>query len=248
MRFKKSPPFRKSANNEVMHHSMLPLLISCTITEFSVTLLWLSITKDKNIANLFATSQIRQLQLFSTDLTSNFWTIAQHLGKITNTVSLRFISLSLPSKNRPERAYWQWIVCTMKKGNDRYLWSEGKNIHVVCCDENYFPWGKFKLFSSLFHSVYLVFSIRLVSFANLFAHVHDLWDVCNKDKCCVVTYRAVDIRIPWIVYLACLPWIKISHLDKARGVEWPFLASTHLDPYQPYGLKNFVQNNAFAFL
>ena len=110
----------------------------------------------------------------------------------------------------------------MKKGNDLYLRSEGKNIHVVCCDENDFPWGKFKLFSIFFfHSVYLVFSIRLVSFANLFA-VHYLWDVCNKDKCCVVTYRAVDIRIPWIVYLSCLPWIKISHLDKARGVEWPF--------------------------
>ena len=189
---------------------MLPLFISCTITEFSVTLHWLSITKDKHIAKLFATSQIRQLQLFSIDSTSNFWTIARRLGKITNTVRLRFISLSLPSKNRPERAYWQWIVCTMKKGNDWYLWSEGKNIHVVCCEENYFPWGKFKLFSSLFHSMYLVFSIRLVSFANLFAVLY-LWDVCNKDKCCVVTYRAVDIRIPWFVYLDCLP----SHLLRA---------------------------------
>ena len=72
MRLKKSPPFRKSANNEVMRHSMLPLFISCTITEFSVTLLWLSLTKDKNIAKLFATSQIRQSQLFLTDLTLNF--------------------------------------------------------------------------------------------------------------------------------------------------------------------------------
>ena len=30
-----------------------------------------------------------------------------------------------------------------------------KNIHPVCCKDNYLPKGKFKLFNSLFHSVYL---------------------------------------------------------------------------------------------
>ena len=45
----------------------------------------------------------------------------------------------------------------------------GKDIHVVCCGDNYFPKGKFKLFNSLFHLVYLVFSIRLISIADLFA-------------------------------------------------------------------------------
>ena len=37
----------------------------------------------------------------------------------------------------------------------------GKNIHAACCEDNYFQFEKFKLFNSLFHSVYLVFSIRL---------------------------------------------------------------------------------------
>ena len=27
---------------------------------------------------------------------------------------------------------------------------------------------------------------------------------CNVDKCCVVTHRAADIRVAWLVYLVCL--------------------------------------------
>ena len=45
----------------------------------------------------------------------------------------------------------------------------GKDIDAVCCEGNYSPKGKFKLFNSLFHLVYLVFSIRLISIADLFA-------------------------------------------------------------------------------
>ena len=45
----------------------------------------------------------------------------------------------------------------------------GKDIHSVGCEDNYFPKGKFKLFNSLFHLVYLVFPVRLISIANLFA-------------------------------------------------------------------------------
>ena len=89
-----------------------------------------------------------------------------------------------------------------------------KNIHAVCCENNYFPKGKFKLFNSLFHSecTLFFFSIPLISVANLFA-VRYLWDVCNEDKCCVVTDRAEDILVvplglfTWLVYVCtyCLP-------------------------------------------
>ena len=44
-----------------------------------------------------------------------------------------------------------------------------KDIHAACWEDNYFPKGKVKLFNSLFHLVYLVFSIRLISIADLFA-------------------------------------------------------------------------------
>ena len=69
-----------------------------------------------------------------------------------------------------------------------------KNIHAVCYEDNYFPKEKFKLFNSLFHSVYLVFSIRLISITDLYA-VRYLWDVCKEDKCCVVTHHEGDILV-----------------------------------------------------
>ena len=157
---------------------------------------------------------------FWTDLLSNFWKISRLLGKIKNTVSLRFISLSFPRKKIilwRTCPYWQWIVCTMKKGNDRYLWSTGKNY-------NYFPKGKFKSFNSFFHKVCLVFSIRLISIAHLFA-LRCLWDVFNRIKCCAAWHIARQTF--WSRRLACLLglftfarigcllqlWIKTSDLD-----------------------------------
>ena len=51
--------------------------------------------------------------------------------------------------------------------------------------------------------VYLVFPKSLFSIADLFA-LRCLWVLYNEDKCCVVTHRAADIRVAWLVYLACL--------------------------------------------
>ena len=50
----------------------------------------------------------------------------------------------------------------------------------------------------------------LFSIADLFA-VRYLLVVCNEDKCCVVTQRAADIRVAWLVYLGRLP----SHVLRA---------------------------------
>ena len=55
--------------------------------------------------------------------------------------------------------------------------------------------------------MYIVFSKRLISIADLFA-VRYLWDKCNEDDCCVVTHRAADILV---TSLACLP----SHVLRA---------------------------------
>ena len=51
--------------------------------------------------------------------------------------------------------------------------------------------------------MYLVFPKSLFSIADLFTVCY-LWVVCNEDKCCVVTQRAADIRVSWLVCLACL--------------------------------------------
>ena len=45
--------------------------------------------------------------------------------------------------------------------------------------------------------------MRLFSIADLFAVCY-LCDVYNEDKCCIVTHRAADIRVAWLVSLACL--------------------------------------------
>ena len=108
-----------------MHHSTLPLFISCTRPwKFAWHLLWSSTTESKNIVKLLAISQ---------------------------------------------------------------------TIHTMCCEEDYFPKGKFKLFNSLFHSVYFVFPKSLFSIADLFT-VRHLWVVCNEDKCCVVILRGRHSR------------------------------------------------------
>ena len=92
-----------------------------------------------------------------------------------------------------------------------------QTIHTVCCEDDYFPKENFKLFNSLFHSVYPVFPKSWFSIANLFAVCY-LWVVWNEDKCCIVTQRAADIRVAWLdtfARIACLLqlWIKRSELD-----------------------------------
>ena len=66
-------------------------------------------------------------------------------------------------------------------------------------------------------SMNLVFSIRLISIPDLFA-VPYLRDVCNEDKCCVVTNLAADILLAslglftWLVYVRtyCVPITTLS--------------------------------------
>ena len=92
------------------------------------------------------------------------------------------------------------------------------NFYAVCCEDNYFPKGEFKLFNNLFHLVYLVVSIRLFPNADLFAV--RLRRYCNEDKCCFVTHRAADIRVAslftWLVYVRtyCVPIATLSQNER----------------------------------
>ena len=70
------------------------------------------------------------------------------------------------------------------------------------------PKGKFNYLKVFFQSADLVFSIRLISIADLFA-VRYLWDVFNKDDCCIVTHRAADILI---APLGLFTWARIACL------------------------------------
>ena len=86
----------------------------------------------------------------------------------------------------------------------------GRNTHAVCCEENYFPKKNLNhlivcntRYTLFFQYVCFLLSICLLCIS--------CGTYCNEDKCCVVTFRAADFRIAWLVYLACLR----SHLLRA---------------------------------
>ena len=74
--------------------------------------------------------------------------------------------------------------------------------------------------------MYLVFPKSLFSIADLFA-VRYLWVVCNEDKCCVVTQRAADIRVAWLVYVRtyCVP---IATLNQNRQTRLLYLGDVQI--------------------
>ena len=65
--------------------------------------------------------------------------------------------------------------------------------------------------------MYLVFSKILFSIVDLFA-VRYLWVVCNEDKCCVVTQRAADICVAWLVYVRtyCVPIATLNQTNRTE--------------------------------
>ena len=112
------------------------------------------------------------------------------------------------SSTRSWNFAWHLLWCsTTESKNIVKLLAVSQTIHTVCCEDDYFPKGKFKFFlNSLFCSVYLVFTKSLFSIAYLFVVCY-LWVECNEDKCCVVTRRAADIHVAWLVYARtyCVP-------------------------------------------
>ena len=108
---------------------------------------------------------------------------------------------TLPALNSRYNEKRQWPVPMVR----------GKNIHAVSCEDNNFQKGKCKLLNSFFHSVYLAFSMRLFSIADLFACV-SCGTYCNAHKCCVVTHRAADIRVALLDLNSCLR----SHVLRAH--------------------------------
>ena len=120
--------------------------------------------------------------------------------------------LSFPSKKcsyERKCPYWQWIgkwpVPVVRRAN----------IQAVCCKDNYIPMGKFKLFNSLFHSVYLVFSIRLFSIANLFV-VRYLWDEDKMMLCRDISRGRHSRRLAVYVRKYCVPIVAFNQNNRSR--------------------------------
>ena len=160
--------------NKILRNHFLFESLQWNYVSFNVTLIYLM--HDHGILHdiFFGSQQLRAKILSNSrqqakPVNSNYFRkiyirfsekIAWLLGKIKNTVSLRFRSLTFASKkSSSERTcpYCQWIVFTEKGQWPVPMVHQRKNIRAVCCEDNYFPNGKFKFFNSLFLSVYLVF-------------------------------------------------------------------------------------------
>ena len=160
------------------------VIILCTITQFCVT---------SSLAVDNWGQKCRQNQLVLKDLPSIFWNIDRLLGKIKDTVSLRFTSLSFPSKKIvlwEACAYWQWIV----SGNDKgqwpvpMTWRRCFSMFIVC----YF------FIPVLLGIVFLcckVFYIVKVGSSTL------LEDLSFRHPF-VLVVGVADIHIAWLVYVA----------------------------------------------
>ena len=208
--------------------NVYPYLSRARSQNFVWHLFCLLTTEGKNIVKLLAISRTCQFQFFFTDLPRNFWKIARLLGKIKNTITLRFISLYfLSKKSSSERTcpYWQWIVFTIKiKGHWPVPMVWKKTIHAVCGEDNIIIFQRenlnylivcftqhtavpcvFNAFDFCCRFVYRVLSVG-----------HMKWGY----KCCVVTHCAADILVvslglftfTCIAFLLQL-WIKTSNLD-----------------------------------
>ena len=79
-----------------------------------------------------------------------------------------------------------------------YLWSRGKPFTPCAARTTIFQRKNLN---------YLIVSLSLSCFFNTFVSiaiffaVRYLWDVCNEDKCCVVTHCAADFLVAWLVYV-----------------------------------------------
>ena len=94
---------------------------------------------------------------------------------------------------------WQWIVCTMKKGNDQYLWCWRKTFTPCAVKTIIFQRVNLNYIILCFTQCTLFF--QYVCFLLLFFFaVRYLWDVCNEDKCSVVTHRQTFASLAnWLV-------------------------------------------------
>ena len=74
------------------------------------------------------------------------------------------------------------------------------NTHAVCCEDYYFPEVKFKLFIVCItrRTLFLQYVCFLFPFC---LPCISCGTYCNKDKGCVVAYRAADFCVTWLVKL-----------------------------------------------
>ena len=96
-----------------------------------------------------------------------------------------------------------------------------KNIHLVCCEDNYLPKGKFKLYNSLFHSVYLAaFVCRALVVGRIITSINAVsWHIARQ------TFRLLGL-------FTCLVYVRsyggpTATLNQNRRTRLLYLGDAH---------------------
>ena len=131
--------------------------------------------------------------------------------------------------------YRQWIVSTIKKGNDRYLWSGVKTFTPCAVGTIIFHRENLIYLIVCFTRCPFFFSIRL-SLLPICLPCVSCGTYCNEDKRCVVTHRAANIRVAWLVYVRtyCVP---IATLDQNKRFRLLYL-----------GVAQIISNHKIFFV
>ena len=103
------------------------------------------------------------------------------------------------SWNYARRLLWR---STTESKNIVKILAISQTIHTVCSEDNYFLKGKFKLFNTLFHLVYLVFPKSLFSIAICLP-----WVICESYVKTVNTVLWHSVHGRHSHCLACFTWI-----------------------------------------
>ena len=99
----------------------------------------------------------------------------------------------------------------MKKGNDRYLWSGVKTFMPCAARTIIFKRESLNYLLASFTRCTLPFQCVCFLLPSCLPRV-SCGTYCNAHKCCVVTHRAADIRVAWLVLNSCLR----SHVLRAH--------------------------------
>ena len=107
---------------------------------------------------------------------------------------------------------------TSESKNIVELLAIGQTIHTPCAARTIiFQRANLNYLIVYFTQCTLFFSKKFVFYCR-FVAVGYLWVVRNKDKCCVVTQRAADIRVAWLVYVRayCVPIATLNQNKRTR--------------------------------
>ena len=137
------------------------------------------------------------------NVTSHFSTMLETIASASFLSSLSII--------HGTRHYRHWIVGTIKKGNDRYLWSGVKTFTPCAARTIIFKRESVNYLIASFTRCTLPFQCVCFLLPICLPCVN-CGTYCNAHKCCVVTHRAADIRVALLDLNSCLR----SHVLRAH--------------------------------